>query len=350
MRMTVARVARWASFPRRAARRLWRIATHPGGVSGAQDLALQTLWERLPSAVRASRPGLRLGHHIHRRVRARQARACSEYTRFFRNQPLLDHLARIARDWPPDRPLRIAALGCSTGAELYSALWAIRSAAPTLLVGAVGVDISAGLLAIAASARYARDGVEVTDVPEHLVRAMLEPSGPMLEVRRPYRDGVSWLQLDVTDPALVERLGERDLVLANNLFIHMADDVADAALRNAIALLAPGGYLMTYGVDLDVKTRVVRACGLVPDDAGIRAIYEANVRGLARWPLKYIGCEPMDTSRPDWRMRYAAVYRRAPIWAEAVSREARAPTASGPSPAAEAASRRGGGISLPPPG
>jgi hypothetical protein len=243
-------------------------------------------------------------------VKARQPRLFSEYTRFWRNQPLFDRLRDIALAAPRDRPFRLAVLGCSTGAELYSAMWVILAACPELQIQAAGVDISTSVLAVAAHALYMRDGRELADLPDNFVSQMLQPSGAMLEVRRPYREGVSWHQLDIGDPALVRQIGERDVVLANNVFTHMSDDVAEAAMRNAVALLAPGGYLMTYGVDLDVKSRVVRSCGLVPDETNVRAIYEANARGLARWPLRYSGCEPMDTKRRDWRLRYAAVYQR----------------------------------------
>lgn len=298
------------SRARRITRRIRRVITSPDEARRAPDIALGVLWERLPPYSRRSRFGIRLGHLIYRRVRARQPRSNSEYTRFLRNQPLFDRSTSLAIAWPSDGPLRVAVLGCSAGAELYSAMWAIRSVRPDLHVEAAGVDSSESALRTAARGEYTCDSRELADLPDRLVVQMLEPAGSVLTVRRPYRESVSWHLLDVGDPALVERLGERDLVLGNNVFIHLPETLADAALRNSVALLAPGAYLVTYGVDLDVKTRVVRSCGLVPDEGDISAIYEANERALARWPLKSIGCEPMDTTRPDWQFRYASVYRR----------------------------------------
>ena len=53
-------------------------------------------------------------------------------TFFLRNRPLLHLMRRLAGQKPHGATLRIAVLGCSIGAEVYSILWTIRSARPDL--------------------------------------------------------------------------------------------------------------------------------------------------------------------------------------------------------------------------
>lgn len=50
----------------------------------------------------------------------------SHYTQFMRNPPLLATIATLASKYPRGAGIKIASIGCSTGAELYSVLYAIK--------------------------------------------------------------------------------------------------------------------------------------------------------------------------------------------------------------------------------
>ena len=63
-------------------------------------------------------------------------------TFFLRNRAALELMRRLADQKANGSTLRIAVLGCSIGAEVYSILWSIRSARPDLKVLLEAVDIS----------------------------------------------------------------------------------------------------------------------------------------------------------------------------------------------------------------
>src|SRR5262249_52280628 len=99
-------------------------------------------------------------------------------------------------------------------------------------------------------------------------------------------------------------------VVANRFLCHMHPEEAEACLRNLAQLVKPGGYLFVSGVDLDVRTKVVRALGLRPLTQMIREIHEGDPSLRRDWPLAYWGLEPFDQSRIDWTMRYASVFQQ----------------------------------------
>ena len=72
-----------------------------------------------------------LGRRIHRRARRIQPRGGGCFTRFFRNLPQLELVRDMVLEMPQGAPVKIVSMGCSTGADLYSTLWLIRTARPT---------------------------------------------------------------------------------------------------------------------------------------------------------------------------------------------------------------------------
>ena len=66
-------------------------------------------------------------------------------------------MRRLVRQRAHGSTLRIAVLGCSIGAEVYSILWTIRSARPDLKVLLDAVDISKEMLSFAEKGIYAPD-------------------------------------------------------------------------------------------------------------------------------------------------------------------------------------------------
>ena len=70
------------------------------------------------------------------------ARAQAFATFFLRNRPQLELIRRLVERRAKADTLRVAVLGCSTGAEAYSVAWRIRSARPDLKLILQAVDIS----------------------------------------------------------------------------------------------------------------------------------------------------------------------------------------------------------------
>jgi hypothetical protein len=105
------------------------IATRTEASKSYPDKAIAILWNGLPGAVRSWKVTQAIGRLIHHRARRVQQRGGGNYTRFFRNLPLLELLRDLALE-ARGVPVKIAVLGCSTGAELYSVVWMIRRARP----------------------------------------------------------------------------------------------------------------------------------------------------------------------------------------------------------------------------
>lgn len=238
------------------------------------------------------------------------------HTRFFRNAPQFEVLRNVVRELPAHASLRVASVGCSSGAELYSALWVVRGTRPDLRVTATGLDIDAASLRKAQAGTFTRNDRELSNLSEEEIATLCDPSGVFvadgesLSVAPWVRAGCSWLLADVREPTLARALGPHDVVFANNILCHMHDAEAEACLRSITTLVAPRGHLFMFGVDLDVKSRVIPAAGLTPVPDQVAEAYLVDREALAKWPFTYWGREPLDTRRRDWLLRYAAVYRR----------------------------------------
>src|SRR5438876_8848410 len=115
------------------------------------------IWERLPSRVRDLHPVRCYGAWLHTLVCLRANREMYLGTFFFRNRPALELMRRLVNAKPDGSTLRIAVLGCSIGAEVYSILWTIRSVRPDLEVRLDAVDISKEILSFAENGIYTPD-------------------------------------------------------------------------------------------------------------------------------------------------------------------------------------------------
>jgi chemotaxis methyl-accepting protein methylase len=72
--------------------------------------------------------------------------ALADVIGFLRNRPALELIRHLCEQKGQGATLRIAVLGCSAGAEVYSIPWTIRSARPDLKVVLHAVDISKEIL------------------------------------------------------------------------------------------------------------------------------------------------------------------------------------------------------------
>lgn len=249
-----------------------------------------------------------VGHRIHRRVSAKP-RQGGNYTRFFRNLPQLELLRDLAVKMSGRSPLRLAVVACSTGAELYSAVWMLRMARPGQRVRAVGIDLSEDCIQTARDGAYPLDAREVSGLSEATYRGLFTRQGDTLVVQQWLREGVSWGVGDAYSSDFAVQFGSQDVVLANNFLFHMPGERAEACLRNILRLVSPDGYLIVGGIDLDLKSRSVRQLGLIPVTTKLDEIYTAEEGMLEAWPLRFWGLEPMDPRRQDWPARYATVFR-----------------------------------------
>jgi SAM-dependent methyltransferase len=273
------------------------------------------MWERLPSRVRNFHPVRFYGTWLHTLVRLRAERQQYFGTFFLRNRPALELMRRLVRRKAHGSTLRIAVLGCSIGAEVYSILWAIRSARPDLKALLEAVDISQEILSFAEKGIYAPDTSQLVgaSIFERLSESekveMFDWEGDQAKVKSWLREGIRWHLGDAADPELVNILGPQDMVVASNFLCHMARDDAEKCLGNIARLVSPGGYLFVAGVDLDVRTKVALDLGWEPVRELIEEIHDGDPSVRADWPWEWWGLEPLNRRRRDWQIRYAAAFR-----------------------------------------
>jgi chemotaxis methyl-accepting protein methylase len=255
------------------------------------------------------------GRHLHRLVCRHANRRQFTGTFFFRNRPQLELMRRLIDRQPQLSTLKIATLGCSIGADIYSILFAIRSARPDLALSLSAVDNSAAVLNVAKEAIYTTQTCQLVGssiferVTDTEFRQMFEGDRSRAQIRSWIREGISWHLGDAADPDMVRALGPQDIVVANNFLCHMEQSQAEHCLRNIARLLKPGGYLFVTGIDLDVRAKVARDLRWRPVSDFIKEIHEGDQSVRRDWPYKWWGLEPLDVERDDWQQRYATVFR-----------------------------------------
>jgi SAM-dependent methyltransferase len=275
----------------------------------------QAAWKRLPGPLRDSRLLRWYGGILHRMVRSRAQRRQYFGTFFLRNRPELEQIVRLVRARPESATLKIAVLGCSTGAEVYSVLWSLRSARPDLRVQASALDISAPIVEVARRAVYTSNSSELVGsslferLSEQERREMFDWEGETATVKPWIRAGIEWHVGDATDPGLVRSLGPQDIVLASNFLCHMKSAAAETCLRSIARLVAPGGYLFVLGVDIEIREKVARELGWRPVPDLIREIHDGDPSVRNDWPWAWWGLEPLNDRRPGWQLRYAVAYQ-----------------------------------------
>jgi len=269
-------------------------------------------WLLLPEPLRLSPPLQAYGRYLNGLVRRFADRKQGFGTLFLRNRPELQLLSPLLKLKAPGSSLDIAVLGCSNGAEVYSVLWSIRSARPDLRLNTHAIDISREILQFAQRGIYSRCGPEAS-IFERMtgeeLEALFELEAEQARVKAWLKEGIVWLSGDASDPELIAALGPQDLVVANRFLCHMKPPAAEKCLRNIAQLVRPGGYLFVSGIDLDVRAKVAREMGWKPVLDLIREVHEGDPSLRNAWPLSYWGLEPFRDDRPDWQIRYAAVFQ-----------------------------------------
>jgi SAM-dependent methyltransferase len=274
----------------------------------------QKLWDTLPVPLTALTPMRLYGKFLHTLARIQGVRGQAFSTYFLRNRPML-HLIGLLLTRTTSDTLRVAVLGCSTGAEAYSITWIIKSARPDVKLILHAVDISKHAVEVGKCGQYSlvSSGVAKATICERMTGAeidqLFERDGDVLTVKSWIKDGIQWSVGDVGDATTLDALGPQDMVVANNFLCHMETSEAERCLRNIARLVSPGGYLFVSGIDLGLRTRIADELGWSPIIDLLEEIHEGDPCMRRLWPCHYAGLEPLDKSRPDWALRYAAAYQ-----------------------------------------
>lgn len=273
------------------------------------------IWRRIPRSMSAPRPVVAYGRLMHALVRLHGDRRQYLGTFFLRNRPQLHLVCRLAAFRAKGHAVRVAVLGCSVGAEVYSIVWSLRSTHPELRMLITGVDISNEVLEVAREGVYSPGISDLVKEPicermtEDEMRRIFDQEGTRLRVKPSLRQGIDWRLGDARDPGIVDALGRQDVVVANDFLCHMKPLEAERCLRNLARLVAPGGYLVVSGIDLDVRTKVAGALSWKPVTDSVEEIHDGDRSLRLSWPWRYWGLEPLDKTRRDWEVRYASVFK-----------------------------------------
>jgi hypothetical protein len=247
-------------------------------------------------------------------LRLEPRRAAFTFTRFLRLPhqydalagPVLDHLR-------PDtlgRPLDIVAIGCSIGAQPYSAASTLLARRPDLRFTIRGFDIDPAVVARAEAGRFTEREVRAQPAAtDAFIAATFDRDGDAYVVKPAIRAHLRFAVADALDPALPERVGPVDVLCCQNVLVNLPRRMAQRAFRNVVRLLRGRAVMLVDGMDLDLRARLTREAGLAPLDWQIREIHE-EARALhgQAWPWHYWGIEPFSTRHRDWRWRYATVF------------------------------------------
>jgi len=275
----------------------------------------RSLWRQLPASAGTFGPIRLYGNFLQALARRQGFRAQAHSTFFLRNRPELELIRRLVDRRSKGDSLRVAVLGCSTGAEAYSVAWRIRSARPDLALVLTAVDISGQAVEFAKRGVYSltRSQVASTAVCERLSPLEMEEffhrNGDAVTVKPWIQEGISWRVADVGEAEIIDSVGPQDVVVANNFLCHMIASEAESCLRNIALMVSPGGYLFVSGIDLDIRTKVACDLGWEPVKELLEEIHEGDPCLRGDWPFHYGGLEPLNKGRRDWEVRYTAAFR-----------------------------------------
>ena len=210
-----------------------------------------------------------------------------------------------------DAALKIVVVGASNGAEPYTISSLLRTSHPDLAFDVSAFDIDPEIIEKARTARYAvqEDVYNNQRIPQAFIDRTFDLVEGSLAVKEEVAARVRFEIADALDPALADKVGRADLLVAQNFLFHLEPKPARAALRNLCGLLEDRSALFVDGVDLNIRLKVTREFGLEPLDYRIGEIHdEARWARAVGWPYAYWGLEPFMTTSRSWRRRYATIF------------------------------------------
>jgi chemotaxis methyl-accepting protein methylase len=124
--------------------------------------------------------------------------------------------------------LKVAVLGCSTGAEAYSVASTIRSARPELKLAMHAMDIS--ILAVEVAKKSGVYSLADSQLFQCMTDAgfgqLFDRDRNIVKVKPWIREEINWSVGNAAEP-VIDMLGPQDIVVANNFLCHMDDSTAE---------------------------------------------------------------------------------------------------------------------------
>jgi chemotaxis methyl-accepting protein methylase len=245
----------------------------------------------------------------------------STTTGFFRNEAQIETLIQLK-----PAPRTVYVFGSSDGCEAYSLAIAYRLKNINLDLKIWGFEIDETCLERAKVALY--DEAQIDYYKGNSVLAsskgrfftMIEPN--IFQVAGAITQLCKFIQGSVLDEAFISTLRSADIVLCQNVFVHMTEQQNYEGIRNLKRLLNEDGLLLIGGMRPAIRSKVTQKLGLVPITTQAESIHNGWVdlrQGWDEshpWRRKYYLLEPF-RPLPDWASRYGTIFRKCDATTEA---------------------------------
>ena len=250
----------------------------------------------------------------HRVALAIDERTNSGFTGFLRLPTQFEALAgpvvKFVTETGTRSSLRIVVMGCSNGAEAYTAASILMARCPHIELVIDAYDIDARTIEKARSARYRADEVFNNKIiTAKFVEDTFDIDDDVYRVKEALAARVRFFTADVLNTDLQIQVGKCDILFAQNFLFHLDRKAAVRAFNNLCGLLNPRAVFFIDGMDIDLRRKGVMKHHLLPLDFRIEQIHNEARRARAPgWPDRYWGLEPFMTFTSDWQRRYATIY------------------------------------------
>ncbi len=119
------------------------------------------------------------------------------------------------------KTVRILVSPCSSGEELYSIMLSILDT-PGLIerlnIEMVGIDIDSTMIQKAKTGLYSKRSVD--KLPKHLLEKYFTKVGMLYQVDKSLTHAAKFIQINIFDEGIQERLGEYDVLFSRNMLIY----------------------------------------------------------------------------------------------------------------------------------
>ena len=235
-------------------------------------------------------------------------------TEFFRNPAQL----AVLLEQLPAQP-RVLVLACSTGQEPYSlAIAALAAGRSDVSIRAADVDRAS--LATARRAVYPPESVQrAADAGVDIAPFIERVDETSIRLTQDVRARVSFEVLDVLDAAQLPAPGSWDLVLCQNLLVHLDDAQRRDALEHVSQLPRRGGLLAVAGawpgagelLCRDAYTAVADHARAIHDGWTLRRADHDRATAAGQAPPHWaLGAWPEELTERDALLRCGSLFRR----------------------------------------
>lgn len=232
--------------------------------------------------------------------------------------PVLDML--LSED--KEKNIKVIVAGCSSGSEPFTIASILKACRPNLNFHIHGFDIDTDMIKMAREGIYVRGQIfNHQKMTDEFVNSTFDKVEDRYRIKKKIARHVVFEIDDALDSTLERRIGNADILFAQNFLYHLPPKDSEKAINNLCTLLKTKSALFIDGVDLAIRQRVTSSQGLRPLDFKIEEIHNelrsvalssgdySNTRGTA-WPYQYWGLEPFSNKSIDWKRRYATVFIR----------------------------------------